>query len=291
MSYLSIDPNTISKKDLHQFVIGAISPRPIALVSTINLNGVNNLAPYSFFNAFSSTPPIVIFSANLIGQPPRKKHTLKNVEAVPQCVINLVNYDILRQMTLCSVEFEEGISEFEKAGLTPLEADLVEPKKVKEAFVQIECTVENIIALGIETGAAQLVISKILKMHISKSVMDEQLRRIDPQKLDIVGRLGRSNYVRVNGNNIESVYQSTSSSPLGFDQLPTDLLNSEVLTGNELAAFAALTVLPTEEEIEACANKHLLPKFQQRKYYHDKAKKLIAIKDFENAIKIALYKG
>ena len=291
MSFLSFDPHSISKKDLHQYVIGAVSPRPIALVSSQSEKGNYNLAPYSFFNAFSSSPPIMIFSANLTGQPAKQKDTLRNVTAHRECVINLVSYPIVRQMALCSVEFDADISEFTKSGLTMLDSEIISPPRVKEASVQMECIVQDILALGNEAGAAQLVICRVVRFHVSKEIMDENQRRIDPQKYHTVGRLGRTNYVSVNGDKVFSVYQSVKSEPIGFDGLPEQLLRSKVFTGNDLTRFAALEYLPDRTEIVEYAKKNHLPQHQENDYYHKMAKQKLKNDLPAEAIKIALYEG
>lgn len=291
MSFLSFDPQTISKKDLHQYVIGAVSPRPIALVSSQSEKGNFNLAPYSFFNAFSSSPPIMIFSANLIGQPAKQKDTLRNVTTHRECVINLVSYPIVRQMALCSVEFDADISEFTKSGLTMLDSEIISPPRVKEASVQMECIVQDILALGNKAGAAQLVICRVVRFHVSKEIMDDDLRRIDPQKYHTVGRLGRTNYISVNGDNVFSVYQPVKLEPLGFDGLPEQLLRSKVFTGNDLTRFAALEYLPDITEIIEYAKKNHLPQHQENDYYHKMAKQKLKNDLPAEAIKIALYEG
>ncbi len=291
MSFLSFDPQTISKKDLHQYVIGAVSPRPIALVSSQSEKGNFNLAPYSFFNAFSSSPPIMIFSANLIGQPAKQKDTLRNVTTHRECVINLVSYPIVRQMALCSVEFDADISEFTKSGLTMLDSEIISPPRVKEAVVQMECIVQDILALGNKAGAAQLVICRVVRFHVSKEIMDDDLRRIDPQKYHTVGRLGRTNYISVNGDNVFSVYQPVKLEPLGFDGLPEQLLRSKVFTGNDLTRFAALEYLPDITEIIEYAKKNHLPQHQENDYYHKMAKQKLKNDLPAEAIKIALYEG
>jgi flavin reductase (DIM6/NTAB) family NADH-FMN oxidoreductase RutF len=250
MSFININPLEIDNKDMHQFLIGAISPRPIALVSTLDENGVPNLAPYSFFNALSSKPAMLAFSSNLKTGENKEKDTLRNIKQTKNCVINIVNYEIVRQMTLCSIAYKHGISEFNKSGLTMLKSDLVESFRVKESPVQFECTVHDIIALGNEAGASNLIVCNILKMHVLKSILTDNLRRIDPNKLDAMGRLGRSNYVRVKGDNILEMYQSTIPNCIGFDGLPKSIQKSMFLSGHQIAELASVDTLPTKETVD-----------------------------------------
>ncbi len=240
---LSIDPSKIPTKDLHQYILGAVSPRPIAFASTISTEGVPNLAPYSFFNAFSSNPPILIFSSNRRVSNNTTKDTLKNVEDTGEVVINVVPHAIVRQMALASIEYGPEVNEFVKSGLTPLPSECVRPFRVAESPVQMECTVEKILPLGEGGGAGNLIICRIVRMHISESVLNEK-GRIDPHKIDLMGRMGRFYYVRASGAAVEEIVQEVTSLGIGFDGLPKTLLHSKVLTGNNLGQLAALTALP-----------------------------------------------
>lgn len=242
---LSIDPTQIPTKDLHQYILGAVSPRPIAFASTISTDGVPNLAPYSFFNAFSSNPPILIFSSNRRVANNTTKDTLKNVEDTGEVVINVVPHAIVRQMALASIEYGPEVDEFVKSGLTPLASECVKPFRVAESPVQMECKVEQILPLGEGGGAGNLIICRIVRMHIAESVLNEK-GRIDPHKIDLMGRMGRFYYVRASGAAIEEIVQEVTSMGIGFDGLPKNLLHSKILTGNNLAQLASLTTLPDE---------------------------------------------
>lgn len=248
MKMRSITPGEIAVKDLHQFIVGAIAPRPIAFVSTIDDKGVANIAPYSFFNAFSSNPPVLVFSSNRRVDNNETKDTLHNVELNQEVVVNVVNYDIVRQMALASIAYPSEISEFAKSGLTPVASELVKPFRIKESPVQFECKVSEIITLGEHGGAGHLIICQVVKLHIDEAVLDGD--RINPHKIDLVGRLGRTHYVRASGDNVFDIYQSVVKPALGFDNLPEHLRNSEVLTGNELAQIAGLYERPTEALIQ-----------------------------------------
>lgn len=247
---LIIDPKTTPTPDLHQFLLGAVAPRPIAFVSTVDENGIPNLAPYSFFNCFSSSPPILVFSSNRKVENNSTKDTLHNVQATGEAVINVVTYPIVRQAALASIEYKREVSEFVKAGLTPLPSDLVKPFRVKESPVNMECRVNQIIPLGDKGGAGHLIICEVLRMHIDEKILDEN-GRIDPHKIDLMARMGRAYYARASGDAIYTIVQPFNQIGIGFDQLPPSLRNSNILTGNNLAQLAALTEPPDKEAVLA----------------------------------------
>ena len=244
---LVIDPKQTPTRDLHQFLLGSVAPRPIAFVSTVDAEGRPNLAPYSFFNAFSSNPPILVFSSNRRVENNTTKDTLANVRATGEVVINMVNYAIVRQMAVTSVQFESGVSEFGKAGLTPIASDLVRPFRVKESPVHLECRVKEVLTLGEHGGAGHLVICEVLRMHIDEGVVDER-NRIDPHKIDLMGRMGRAYYVRASGDAVHTIVQSVTDLTIGYDHLPEQIRHSKVLSGNNLGQLAGLTTAPTREE-------------------------------------------
>lgn len=245
-----IDPKSLPERELYQLLVGLVAPRPIAFVSTTDVAGVPNLAPYSFFNVFSSNPPIVVFSSNRTPTGAARKDTLANVEATGEVVINMVNHGIAGQMTITSIAYPPEVNEFEKAGLTPLPADLVRPFRVKESPAQLECKVQKIIPLGDGPGAGNLVICEVVRIHLNKHILDES-GRISPEKTDLMGRLGRTFYVRASGDAVYSMFQPTDRIGIGFDRLPPSALHSKILTGNELAKIAGMQELPSAEEIEA----------------------------------------
>lgn len=246
---LSIDPHAIPTPQLHQYLVGAVAPRPIAFVSTIDQDGHPNLAPYSFFNVFSSNPPICVFSSNRRVSNNTTKDTLHNVEATRECVINVVPFSIVRQMALCSTEYPSDVDEFEQAGLTPVASDLVRPARVQESPVQLECRVREVMPLGDEGGAGHLVICEVIRLHISKSVLDEK-GRMHPQKLDLMGRMGRAFYVRASGESIHHIYQNVTQIGIGYPALPESARHSTVLTGNNLAQLASLPAAPSKAQLE-----------------------------------------
>ncbi|MEP6646088.1 MAG: flavin reductase family protein [Saprospiraceae bacterium] len=270
MEMLTIDPKETNQKDLHQFILGSVAPRPIAFVSTLDENGIPNLAPYSFFNAFSSNPPIVVFSSNRRGSNNTTKDTLENIRISGECVINAVNYAIVRQMAVASVEFPNEVSEFDKTGLTPLASDLVAPFRVAESPSQMECKVKDVITLGDKGGAGHLIICEIVRMHISKDVLGER-NRIDPHKIDLMGRMGRAYYVRCSGPAIHTIVQEYLPISIGYDVLPITIKQSPILTGNDLGKLAGMIDFPTAEEIE---NVIELPEVRS----------ILTKKDFHNAL-------
>ncbi|MEO6759189.1 MAG: flavin reductase family protein [Saprospiraceae bacterium] len=244
---LTVDPTQIATKDLHQYILGAVAPRPIAFASTISTEGVPNLAPYSFFNAFSSNPPILIFSSNRRVLNNTTKDTLRNVEDTGEVVINVVSHRIVRQMALTSVEYDSEVNEFEKAGFTTLPSVRIRPFRVAESPVQMECTVDSILPLGEGGGAGNLIICRIVLLHIDETVLSET-GRIDPHKIDLMGRMGRFYYARASGAAVEEIVQEVTRIGIGFDGLPIGVRQSNVLTGNQLGQLASLTALPQFNE-------------------------------------------
>ena len=252
-----IIPGKIPTSDLHQFLLGSVSPRPIAFVSTIDEDGNHNLAPYSFFNAFSSNPPIVVFSSNRKVSDNTTKDTLHNIQLNKECVISAVSHNIMRQMALSSVAFAAGESEFAHTGLTPSPSDTVAVPGVAESPVNMECKVKDIITLGEHGGAGHLIICEVQIMHIDENVIVDN--RIDPHKIDLVGRMGRSFYVRASGDAILSMYQNVGANPIGYNALPETAKKSTVLSGNDIGELAALEAMPTDVELQAA--KDLIKEF------------------------------
>jgi flavin reductase (DIM6/NTAB) family NADH-FMN oxidoreductase RutF len=245
----SFVPEDMATKDLHQLIIGCVAPRPIAFVSTRDEHGVLNLAPYSFFNAFSSNPPILVFSSNRRVTNNTTKDTLHNVMSTKEAVINAVSFDIVRQMSLSSAEFPSDVNEFEKTGLTPEDSAVIGVPGVMESPVNMECRVNEIIPLGEHGGAGHLIICEVVHMRIAERCFTEG--KLDPHKLDLMARMGRNYYVRASGSAIMEIYQSVTEIPVGFDRLPHSIRHSSVLTGNQIAVLASFTALPNDQEIEA----------------------------------------
>lgn len=245
---LTIDPKELPIPKLHQYLLGAVGPRPIAFASTVDADGNANLAPFSFFNVFSANPPIMIFSPARSGRTNTTKDTYNNVKVVPEVVINVVNYDIVHQMSLASSPYAPGVSEFEKAGFTPLKSDLVRPFRVGESPVQFECKVNEVVELGHEGGAGNLIISEVVKIHINEAVLDAN-GMIDQHKIDLVSRMGGDWYCRADGSSMFEIKKPITTCGIGFDALPEDIRNSNVLTGNDLGHLAGIESLPNETDV------------------------------------------
>ena len=248
-----VDPRSIKPSEFHTYMLGAIAPRPIALASTIDKQGRPNLSPFSFFNAFGSNPPLVIFSPALRGRDGVAKNTLENLREVDEVVINIVNYNIVQQTSLSSTEYPKGVDEFIKAGLTPLASQLIKPFRVKESPVNMECKVREIIQTGVRGGAANLVICEIILMHIDDSVLDSQ-QKIDPLLIDQVARMGGNWYSRA-AKGLFEVPKPLATPGIGIDQLPDTIKNSTILTGNDLGMLGNVAQLPIAEELKAFAER------------------------------------
>lgn len=245
---ISIDPKEIPVPQLHGYLLGAIGPRPIAFASTIDENGRPNLSPFSFFNVFSANPPIAIFSPARRGRDNTTKHTYENVKRIPEVVINVVNYDMVEQMSLSSTEYGEGVNEFEKAGFTMLASEMVKPFRVAESPVQLECRVNEVVELGANGGAGNLVISEVVRIHVSEDILNAE-GRIDTEKIDLVGRMGGNWYVRAHGSALFEVAKPLTTLGIGIDQIPEDIRYSKFLTGNHLGKLGNVEALPDETEV------------------------------------------
>ena len=255
---ITIEPNSISTQDLHQLLLTAIAPRPIAFASTVDIEGNINLSPFSFFNVFSANPPILVFSPSRRVRDNTTKHTLENLKEVPECVINIVNYAMVQQVSLSSCEYPKDINEFTKAGFTQIPSDLVAPPRVAESLIQLECTVAQIIALGEKAGAGNLVLAEIKKIHIAESVLNAN-NKIDQAKLDLVARLGGDWYARINEQNLFEVTKPNTQLGMGFDDLPKFIRDYAGLTSNEKAQLANCTTVPASLTQNENDNIQLVP--------------------------------
>jgi flavin reductase (DIM6/NTAB) family NADH-FMN oxidoreductase RutF len=240
---LTLDTDQLSTQEIQQYLQYAIAPRPICFASTIDLEGNVNLSPFSFFNLFSMNPPICIFSPSRRVRDNTTKHTLENIKVVPECVINMVNYNMVQQMSLSSCDYPKGTNEFTKAGFTELASELVKPPRVAEAPIQLECIVQEVITLGENAGAGNLVLALIKKIHIKEEVLDGN-KHIDQTKLDLVARLGGDWYARITEANLFKVEKPNTKLGIGFDQLPVAIIASNLLTNNEKAQLANFDILP-----------------------------------------------
>lgn len=247
---LTIKTSDLTTPELHNYLQYAIAPRPICFASTVDKDGNVNLSPFSFFNLFGSNPPVCVFSPSRRVRDNTTKHTLENILEVPECVINIVTYEMVQQASLASVEYPKGTNEFIKSGFTALASVLVKPPRVAESPVQFECIVKEVKPLGEGPGAGNLIIAEIKLIHINEDVLDAD-GKIDQVKMDHVARLGGDWYCRVTKDNLFKVAKPVRSIGIGVDSIPYAIRNSKVLTGNNLGQLGNVEVLPTDEEVEA----------------------------------------
>ncbi len=276
----SITLSELSPAARQNYLQHAIAPRPICFASTMNKEGNVNLSPYSFFNLFSSNPPIVVFSPARRVRDNSTKHTLQNVEEVPEVVINIVDYNMVQQMSLSSCEYPKGVDEFIKSGFTKEKASIVSPPMVKESKIKLECKINQIIPLGNEGGAGNLVIAEVLVMHIDESILNAD-KQIDQTKLEHVARLGANWYTRVNEHSLFEVEKPNLQLGIGFDALPVSIRNSTVLTGNDLAMLANVSAIPNidagfdDEQLKNIIQYYSINPNDMERELHNYAKKLL----------------
>ena len=282
---MKLDPNKIPTAELHGIMLGAVQPRPIAFASTIDEEGKVNLSPYSFFNVFSANPPIMIFSPARRVRNNTVKHTLLNARATKEVVINIVNYDIVQQMSLSSTEYAEGVNEFVKSGLTEVASEKVRPPRVAESPVQFECKVKEIVELGQEGGAGNLIICEVVIVHVNDEVLDDN-NKIDPFKIDTVARMGGNWYCRSKDAMFE-VPKPLASLGVGVDAIPESARNSTVLTGNDLGKLGNVEKVPDQEAVKEFEIENDLMSFNEVQR-HAKAKEYIRKNQLEEAWKIIL---
>ena len=245
---LTIDTTETKNPKLHHYLLGSVGPRPICFASTIDKDGNRNLAPFSFFNVFSSNPPIAVFSPARSGRTGQQKDTYNNVKEVPQVVINIVDYSMVHQMSLASSPYNPNEDEFVKSGLTAIESEVVRPWRVKESPVQMECKVNEVIELGEGGGAGNLIVCEILKIHIAESILDEN-QAIDQKKIDLVARMGGDWYCRADENSMFEIKKPITTRGIGVDEIPKEIVKSKILTGNDIGQLGGIETLPDETEV------------------------------------------
>ena len=245
---ITLNPNELKTPELHGLLLAAVAPRPICFASTIDTEGNSNVSPFSFFNIFSSNPPIAVFSPARSGRTGMTKNTLDNVKEVPEVVINIVTYEMVQQVSLASSEFPKGVDEFVKAGFSKEPSKLIKPFRVKESPVQLECKVKEVIELGTGGGAGNLVVCEIILLHIDERVMTDG--KIDQKKINLVARLGANWYSKAYGDALFELVKPLNTLGIGIDCLPHKIKNSAYLSGNDLGKYGNLNALPSEEEIE-----------------------------------------
>lgn len=293
---LTINPKEISVPQMHGYLLGAITPRPIAFASTMDKEGNINLSPFSFFNVFSANPPILIFSPSRRGRDNSTKHTLENVLEHPEVVINLTDYAMAEQMSLASTEYDKGVNEFIKAGLTMEPSVMVKPPRVGEAPAAFECKVNEIVSLGPGGGAGNLVISEVLLAHFQDHILDEN-KKIDPRKMDAIARLGANWYARITPDSLFEIEKPAASKGIGVDQIPETIRNSNILTGNDLGRLGNIEHLPDRGSVDTFGNSPEVMKLKERysrdpeeftHQLHLLASEYIKIGDTETAWKVLL---
>lgn len=293
---LTLHTADLKPAELQNYLQYAIAPRPICFASTIDKAGNVNLSPFSFFNMFSTNPPMCVFSPARRVRDNTTKHTLENILEVGECVINIVNYKMVQQTSLASVEYPKGTNEFIKAGFTPIASELVKPPRVAEAPVQFECIVKQVIPLGDQHGAGNLILAEIKIMHIQEDILDAE-GKIDQEKIDLVARLGGDWYCRVTKANLFKVAKPVRTMGIGVDSIPDSIRNSAILTGNNLGQLGNVETLPTPEELELFKSDGLMqellketngdPHLREVKT-HSKAKAMLENGDVHTAWKILL---
>lgn len=286
----SFEPKDLKTKKLHGYLLSAIGPRPIAFASTLNKKGVPNLSPFSFFNVFSANPPILIFSPARRVKDNTTKHTLQNVEATKEVVINVVNYDMVHQTSLSSTEYPEDVNEFEKAGFTMLDSHNIRPFRVGESPIQFECKVNEIVKLGKKGGAGNLIICEVVKIHISKEILNKD-KSINQEKLDLVARAGGNYYSRAKEGFFE-IPKPLSTLGVGVDALPEHVRNSMILTGNDLGMLGNVESLPSKKEIdkfiEEVIEKYPIINNATHREKHKIAQNYLSYGDVQSALKLLL---
>jgi flavin reductase (DIM6/NTAB) family NADH-FMN oxidoreductase RutF len=293
---LTLNTSDLTPMQLQNYLQYAIAPRPICFASTIDAAGNINLSPFSFFNMFSTNPPVCIFSPARRVRDNTTKHTLENVLEVKECVINIVDYAMVQQMSLASTEYAKGVNEFEKAGFSMLESHLVKPPRVAEAPVQLECIVNKVIPLGEQNGAGNLILAEIKLIHIKEEILDSE-GKIDQAKIDLVARLGGDWYCRVTPESLFKVAKPLTTLGIGVNALPISVRNSKVLTGNDLGMLGNVENLPSAEEIDAIqwnSNvKDILDATigdatNRERELHELAHQLLALGNVVDALKVVL---
>ena len=277
---MTIDPKTEKTSIVHKYILGAVAPRPIAFASTIDNDGNLNLSPFSFFNAFSANPPILIFSPARRVRGNSIKHTLENVTQNNEVVISIVTAEMAQQVSLSSCDFEKGVNEFEKSGFTPVKSEIIKPFCVKESPVNFECKVNQIISLGEEGGSGNLVICEILKIHINEEILDDE-NNIDPLKLNALSRLGGNWYGKATKDSLFQLAKPIGIIGIGVDNLPEEIRNSSTLSGSDLAILASVENIPEKKEFTLREEKNTTEK-------HILAKKLLSQGKSEDAWQILL---
>jgi flavin reductase (DIM6/NTAB) family NADH-FMN oxidoreductase RutF len=292
-----LDLKNLSPAERQNFLQHAIAPRPVCFASTIDAAGNVNLSPFSFFNLFSSNPPIIVFSPARRVRDNTTKHTLQNVLQVPEVVVNICDYNMVQQVSLASCEYPKGTDEFVKAGFTKAPSQLISPPRVKESPVQLECKVTEVKSLGTQGGAGNLVIAEVLLMHINDAILDESKTMIDQTKLHHIARLGGDWYCNVNSSNLFKVAKPNVQLGIGVDALPASIKNSTVLTGNNLGQLANVHTMPFveaafyDEKLKNIIQYYAINPDEMEQELHRYAKELLSAGKLHEAWQVLLSAG
>ncbi|MAJ50388.1 MAG: flavin reductase [Flammeovirgaceae bacterium] len=284
----TINPNTISQAELHHHLLSAVAPRPICFASTIDKKGNVNLSPFSFFNVFSSNPPVMVFSPARRGKDNTTKHTYENILEVKETVINIVNYPMVEKMSLSSTEYDKGVNEFIKAGLTQIPSEKVKPPRVGEAPVSFECEVDQVIELGENGGAGNLIITRVILIHMKEKYLDKK-GYLETKKLDLVARMGGSWYTRANQDSLFEIPKPGLKKGIGIDALPKEIRDSKILSANNLGRLGNVDKFPSEDKINEIIAKYDLHTESSALKFHQKAKEILNNGTAEHALSVLLY--
>lgn len=281
-----IIPNEISVSEIQRLLQGGIGPRPIALVSTISKDGINNLSPFSFYNVFGANPPVIGFSPSRRGRDGSLKDTYLNIIETKECVVQAVTYDMVEQVSLSSTEYEKGIDEFVKSGLTPIDSDLVKPKRVKESPFQMECKLLDMISYGEGGASANIAICEVIKFHIKGDIFVNGL--IQPNKIDLVARMSGDYYCRAFGENIFEVEKPIAKKGIGFDMIPDFIKRSDVYSANNLGRMANIESIPSMYSVNNYIEEVSKISVSYPQLTFDQFEKYKLLKDYSSMLRILL---
>ena len=259
---LHFEPKELTVPEIHRLLLGGVAPRPIALVSTLSADGILNLSPFSFFNAFGANPPIIAFSPARRGRDGSFKDTYNNLKAIGQCVVQAVPFNMVEQINLASAEFPPEVNEFEKCGLTPIKSDLVKPMRVKESPFQMECILKDLLSYGNAGASANIAICEVVKFHVDENIFSNGI--IHPNKVELVARMGGDFYIKAYGGSVFELQKPRHNDCIGFDNLPDFIKNLSDFNSNELAKLASATDIPSKETVENFVNESKIFDFSSR---------------------------
>lgn len=284
---LHFEPKELTVPKLHQILLGGVAPRPIALVSTISEDGVNNLTPFSFFNVFGSNPPMLAFSPSRRGRDSSLKDTYNNLMKNHQCVVQAVTYSMVEQVSLASTEYPPEVDEFEKAGLTPIDSDLVKPKRVKESPFQLECVLKDMLSYGSGGASANIAICEVIKIHAAEDIFKDGI--IQPDLIDLVARMSSDYYCRARGNSIFVVEKPNQKKGIGFDNLPDFMKQSDVYSANNLGKFANIESIPSENDVINFVNEIKSKSFYDFEISEEAFYRFQKNNQYEKMLKVAIH--